>query len=182
MPITPRKASTLAFLALVLGIGYLSMHAAPVLSDEQYSYHGDTAWRTDFSQAEELAAEQNKPIVLYFWTTWCTYCEDYNRQVYSDQTVQSHLDEFVLVAVNLDNDGPEASRLQRKYNVNYPPQHVIVTPEGEVLTRISGYAPKQDFLAYLERAKQKANADAGTGASANSTAETNATATAGGSQ
>lgn len=161
MPITPRKVATLAFLALVLGIGYLSMHAAPVLSDESYSYHGDTEWRTDFSEAAKVASNQDKPIVLYYWTTWCTYCEDYNREVYADSTVQSKLDEFVLVAVNLDSDAPEASRLQQRYNVNYPPQHVIITPDGEELTRISGYAPTRDFLAYLERAKQKADTDGG---------------------
>jgi len=157
MPITPRKASTLAFLTLVLGIGYLSMHAAPVMSDDKYSYHGDTEWRTDFSEAKEVAAEQDRPIVVYFWTTWCTYCEDYNRKVYSDPTVQSRLDDFVLVAVNLDDDGTEASRLKQQYNVNYPPQHVIITPDGEELTRISGYAPKQDFLGYLDRADRQYN-------------------------
>jgi thiol:disulfide interchange protein len=155
MPLTPRKASTLAFLALVLGIGYLSMHAAPVMSDEKYSYHGDTAWRTDFSEARQMAAEQDRPIVVYFWTTWCTYCEDYNRNVYSDPTVQSRLDDFVLVAVNLDSDGSEATRLKQRYNVNYPPQHVVVTPDGEVLTRISGYAPKGDFVSYLDRADRE---------------------------
>ena len=158
MPITPRKAATLAFLALILGIGYLSMHSAPVLSDESYSYHGDTKWHTDFSEAKKVASEQDKPIVVYFWTTWCTYCEDYNRNAYSNPTVKSELDDFVLVAINLDSDATEASRLQQRYNVNYPPQHVIITPEGEELTSITGYAPTEDFLGYLERAKQKANA------------------------
>mgnify|MGYP006285740527 CR=1 FL=1 len=157
MPITPRKASTLAFLTLVLGIGYLSMHAAPVMSDDKYSYHGDTEWRTDFAEAKQVAAEQDRPVVVYFWTTWCTYCEDYNRKVYSDPTVQSRLDDFVLVAVNLDNDGTEASRLKQQYNVNYPPQHVIITPDGEVLTRISGYASKPDFLSYLDSADRQYN-------------------------
>jgi len=161
MPITPRKATTLAFFALVLGIGYLSMHTAPVLSDERYSYHGETEWRTNFSDAQQVAAERDKPIVLYYWTTWCTYCEDYNQEAYSDPAVKSALDEFVLVAVNLDSDAPEASRLQQRYNVNYPPHHVIVTPEGEELTRIAGYASTQDFLAYLERAQQAADRPTG---------------------
>lgn len=171
MAITPRKAATLAFIGLILGIGYLSMNAAPVLSDDSYSYHGETEWRTDFSEAQEVAAEQNKPIVIYYWTTWCTYCEDYNREAYSDPTVKSKLDEFVLVAVNLDSDAPEESRLQQRYNVNYPPHHVIITPEGEELTRIAGYAPTDDFLTYLERAQQEAEFSGG-----------NQTANAGGDQ
>ncbi|WP_170977254.1 thioredoxin family protein [Halorussus salinisoli] len=153
----PRKSMTLVFLILLLGIGYVSMDAAPVLSDEEYSYHGDTAWRTNFSDARQVAAEQDKPVVVYFWTTWCTYCEDYNRKVYPDPDVQSHLDDFVKVAVNLDSDAPEASQLKRQYNADYPPQHVIVTPDGEELVRISGYADRDSFIQYLETAKQRAD-------------------------
>jgi thiol:disulfide interchange protein len=153
----PRKAMTLAFFVVLLSIGYFSMNAAPALSDENYSYHGDTRWQTNMSAAQSTAAAEDKPIVVYFWTTWCTYCEDYNREVYADPAVQSELDDFVKVAVNLDSDAPAASRLQRKYNVNYPPQHVIVRPNGEVLVRINGYAETSDFLSYLEAGKQEYN-------------------------
>ncbi|EMA46874.1 hypothetical protein C448_05763 [Halococcus morrhuae DSM 1307] len=149
----PRKLLTFVFIALLLSIGYLSMNAAPVLSDENFSYHGDTAWRTDFSEAKEIANEQHTPIVLYFWTTWCTYCEDYNENVYPNETVQNRLDDFVKVAVNLDGD----SSLQQRYNVNFPPQHVIITPDGEELVRITGYADREDFLSYLETANKRAN-------------------------
>jgi len=145
-----RKATTLAFFVILLSIGYFSMHSAPALSDENYSYHGETQWRTNFTDAQQVAAEQEQPIIVYFWTTWCTYCEDYNREAYADPAVQSELDDFVQVAVNLDDDGAAASRLQRRYNVNYPPQHVIITPGGEVLVRINGYAETDDFLSYLE--------------------------------
>ncbi|AXG11167.1 thioredoxin family protein [Haloplanus rubicundus] len=131
------------------------MNAAPALSDENYSYHGDTRWQTNMSAAQATAVAEDKPIVVYFWTTWCTYCEDYNREVYADPAVQSELDDFVKVAVNLDSDEPSASRLQRTYNVNYPPQHVIVTPDGEVLVRINGYAETSDFRSYLEAGKRE---------------------------
>ncbi|AZH26373.1 thioredoxin family protein [Haloplanus aerogenes] len=131
------------------------MNAAPTLSDENYSYHGDTRWQTNVSAAEATAAAEDKPIIVYFWTTWCTYCEDYNREVYADPAVQSELDDFVKVAVNLDSDAPAGNRLQRKYNVDYPPQHVIIRPDGEVLVRINGYAGKSDFLSYLDAAKSE---------------------------
>ena len=154
VPMKPRKAMTLAFFVVLLSIGYFSMHAAPVLSDENYSYHGETRWQTNFTDAKQVAASEEKPIIVYFWTTWCTYCEDYNQQVYSDPAVQSELDDFVKVAVNLDNDADAASRLQQRYNANYPPQHVIITPDGEVIVRINGYAEKDAFLDYLERGKR----------------------------
>ncbi|MFD1685263.1 thioredoxin family protein [Halobellus litoreus] len=151
----PRKAMTIAFFAALLGIGYVSMNAAPVLSGEGYSYHGETRWQTDYADAVETAAAEDEPVVIYFWTTWCTYCEDYNQNHYSDPAVRSELDEFTKVAVNLDSDAEADARLQQRYNVNYPPQHVVVTPEGDVLTRIPGYASPEDFLTYLETARER---------------------------
>jgi thiol:disulfide interchange protein len=151
----PRKVLTLFFLVSLLGVGYYSMQAAPVLSDQEYSYHGETAWRTDVSEAREAAAAQDRPMLVYFWTTWCTYCEKYNNNVYSSPTVQNRLDEFVLLAVNLDDDSPEASRLKQRYNADYPPQHVAVKPDGTQLVKVPGYAPKDDFLAYLEQAQSR---------------------------
>ena len=80
----PRKLFTLTLLMTALGIGYYSMNAAPVLSDESHSYHGDTAWGTDVDEALEAAAAEDKPVLVYFWTTWCTYCEEYNANAYTD--------------------------------------------------------------------------------------------------
>jgi thiol:disulfide interchange protein len=149
----PRKVLTLLFFVVLLGVGYYSMSAAPALSDETYSYHGDTAWRTNATDARQLAAQEDKPVLVYFWTTWCTYCEDYNQKVYSSPAVRDRLDEFVLVAVNLDDDSPEASELKRRYNANYPPQHVATTPDGRTLAKLNGYAPENDFVAFLDRAQ-----------------------------
>nr|WP_081460914.1 thioredoxin family protein [Haladaptatus paucihalophilus] len=133
------------------------MNAAPVLSDQSYSYHGETKWHTNFSSARAVAVNQDKPILVYFWTTWCTYCEDYNQNVYSDPAVRAHLDDFVLVAVNLDNNSPEASRLKQQYGATYPPQHVAITQQGQQLAKINGYAKKKAFIDYLERAQRRAN-------------------------
>jgi thioredoxin-related protein len=63
----------------------------------------------------------------------------------------------VKVAVNLDSSSPESSQLKREYNADYPPMHVIITPDGEELVKISGYADKDSFIQYLETAKQRAN-------------------------
>lgn len=152
---TPRKVLTVAFFVLVLGIGYYSMTAAPVLSDQSYSYHGGTKWHTDYDQATRQAAEEGKPVLVYFWTTWCTYCEDYNEKVYPDPAVRDRLDDFVLVAVNLDDDSPTASRLKQRYDAQYPPQHVAVTVNGTRLGRINGYTDKSGFVSFLERAESR---------------------------
>ncbi|WP_168927079.1 thioredoxin family protein [Natronorubrum aibiense] len=152
---TPRKTLTIALLIMALGIGYYSMNTASVLSDESHTYHGDTAWKTDVDEAMETAAAEDKPVLVYFWTTWCTYCEDYNKNAYVDPDVNDRLDDFVLLAVNLDDSSPEAKDLQQRYNANYPPQHVAITPDGELLVEINGYAETDSFIAYLDEAQSE---------------------------
>ena len=150
-----RKALTIAFFVLVLSIGYYSMGAAPVRSDSGYSYHGGTEWHTNVTEAQSIAANQDKPILVYFWTTWCTYCEDYNEQVYDTPAVRNQLDEFVLLAVNLDSSQSSHVGVAQQYNADYPPQHVVTTPNGTQVSKLPGYASKNDFLGYLEQAQQR---------------------------
>jgi len=42
MSISPRKVFTITIFITAIGIGYYSMNAAPVLSDDSHTYHGDT--------------------------------------------------------------------------------------------------------------------------------------------
>lgn len=153
-----RKVLTLVFFVAALGIGYTSMHTAPVLHDESYSYHGGTAWHTNYEKATSIARKQDKPVLVYFWTAWCTYCEDYNKNVYSDPVVQDRLDEFVLVAVNLDDDGGQAARLADQYNADYPPQLVATDSRGNRLVKINGYVGRDRFLSNLDRAQRRMDA------------------------
>jgi len=155
MSISPRKVFTIMVFVAAISIGYYSMNAAPVLSDDSYTYHGETEWRTDIDEARQIAAEEDKPILIYFWTTWCTYCEDYNANAYSDPAVLEQLDDFVLLAVNLEDNSQQAGQLQQQYEANYPPQHVAVTPDGEVLVEINGYAETDSFLSYLDEATEE---------------------------
>jgi thiol:disulfide interchange protein len=148
---TPRKLLTVVVLAAVLGFGYYSMYAAPVLSVQNTTYQGGVEWQEDPDRARELAAERDAPILVYYWTTWCTYCQSYDENHYRDERVRDVLDEYVLLAVNIDEPGP-GEQLAARHEATYPPQHVVMTPGGEEVTRIGGYAQKDRFLAELRNA------------------------------
>jgi len=94
--------------------------------------------------------------LIYFWTTWCTYCEDYNANAYSDPAVLKQLDEFVLLAVNLEDNSQQAGALQQQYSANYIRHSIVaVTPDGEVLVEINGYAETDAFQGYLDEALEE---------------------------
>jgi len=142
---TPRKILTVFFFALVLALGYYSMNAAPVISDHSYTYQGGIEWHEDPDEAYEIAQEEDRPVLVYYWTTWCTYCDEYDSDHYRDDEIRDALDEYVLLAVNLDEPGP-ASGLVEEHEANYPPQHVVTTPYGDEVTRIGGYADEDTLL------------------------------------
>lgn len=147
---TPRKLLTIVVLIAVLGFGYYSMNAAPVLSDQDYTYQGGIEWHEEPDEALAVADERDKPVLVYYWTTWCTYCQDYEEQHYQDEEIRDVLDEYVLLAINLDDPGPGMS-LAAEHEANYPPQHVIMTADEQEISRLGGFTEQDRFLEELER-------------------------------
>lgn len=148
MPTSPQKLLTVVVLVAALGFGYYSMNAAPVLSDQDSTYQGGIEWHEDPDNAMSVAQEEDKPVLVYYWTTWCTYCEEYDENHYQDEEIRDALDEYVLLAINIDEPGPGAD-LAAEHDATYPPQHVIMSPEGEELSRIGGYVEEDRLLEEL---------------------------------
>jgi len=152
---TPRKLLTIFVLVAVLGFGYYSMNAAPVLSDHDYTYQGGLEWHEDPDEALAVAEDREQPVLVYYWTTWCTYCQTYDDEHYQDDEVRDALDEYVLLAVNLDDPGPGAG-LAADHGASYPPQHVIMTNDREEVERLGGYVERDRFLQELRRGLESA--------------------------
>lgn len=148
MPTSPQKLLTVVVLVAALGFGYYSMNAAPVLSDQDSTYQGGIEWHEDPDEAMSVAQEEDKPVLVYYWTTWCTYCQEYDENHYQDEEIRDALDEYVLLAINIDEPGPGA-KLAAEHDATYPPQHVIMSPEGEERSRIGGYVEEDRLLEEL---------------------------------
>jgi thiol:disulfide interchange protein len=147
---SPRKLLTVVVLVAALGFGYYSMNAAPVLSDEDRTYQGGMEWYEDPEDAFEVAQEEDKPVLVYYWTTWCTYCQTYDENHYQDDEIRAAMDDYVLLAINIDEPGP-GEQLAAEHDATYPPQHVIVSPSGEQRSRIGGYVEEDRFLTELRQ-------------------------------
>lgn len=146
---TPRKILTIVVLLAVLGFGYYSMNAAPVLSDHGTTYQGGLEWHEEPETALAEAEAEDKPVLVYYWTTWCTYCQDYEDNHYQDEEIREILDEYVLLAINLDDPGP-AVNMAADHEANYPPQHVVIDADEREQTRLGGYTERDRFADELE--------------------------------
>lgn len=52
-----------------------------------YSFYvpsNDVAWAHDFDEARTLAAESDRPLLLFFTAEWCVPCRVMKREVFAD--------------------------------------------------------------------------------------------------
>lgn len=156
----PKKALTISALVIAVSFVYYSMNAAPLISDEKYTYIAGMTWYKNYEDGQKAAIEQNKPMLVYFWAIWCKFCEKLHTEVYPSEEVNKMLrSDFVLVAVDLDTNKEDTQR----FGVQYPPYLIFLSPEGKILTRIPGYLPKEELLQIMKqtKARQEVNVSQG---------------------
>jgi thioredoxin-related protein len=146
----PRKAITLAVLAVTVFFVYYSVNAAPLIDDGNYTYISGMTWYNTYDAGLEAAQSQNKPMLVYAWAIWCKFCKKLHEEVYPDPRVSKILKEdFVLVAIDLDTNKKDTSR----FSFSYPPKLLFLEPNGNEIVPINGYVPADTLLPILEQIK-----------------------------
>src|SRR5262245_20507043 len=90
--------------------------------------------KDDVDAAFVEAKQKDRPILIYFHTTWCSWCLQFERKVFSDDDVTYETNAFVPLMVNGDRRGGQP--LLRRFNVTTFPTILAVTPTNEVLGRL----------------------------------------------
>ena len=105
-------------------------------------------WTTDFSAAQKKAADTGKPMLLDFTgSDWCPPCKMLNKQVFSKPAFLDYAAKnLVLVKLDFPNNKPQPEavkkqnrRLLKEYEVSGFPTIILLSPDGKVVDRRSGY-------------------------------------------
>jgi len=103
-------------------------------------------WRTDYHEAVKLAKEQNKPLLIDFFATWCGPCRMMDEQVYTDPEVITATSAYVTVKVDIDTDEKTAMA----YGVHSIPRNIVLNVHGEMIGDRLGFMESEEFIAYLK--------------------------------
>lgn len=145
-----RKILTIAAIGAVVLFAYYATSATPVISDQNYTYIAELEWYNTYDAGAKAALEAKKPMMVYFWTIWCVYCEKYHREVFSREDIRKILSEdFVRIAIDMDVNKEDT----RRFNVQAPPHVIFMTYDGETITRVPGYIPADEFKKVLLNVK-----------------------------
>ncbi len=151
-----KKLLSIIVLILIISFAYGSYNIALSkfkLSDSNYSYLGGITFQRSLDKGFEIAAQENKPIMMYFWAIWCQYCAKFQTDTLGNPQVKKILEEdYVLVAMDLDVDRDVSS----KYGVNYPPYLIFMDKSGNVLQRVPGAVDANYLLPIVTEIKDTA--------------------------
>ena len=108
----------------------------------------------NFKEALKQSSEQDKPIFLDFYATWCGPCKMMDKRVFSLEEVGSFMNsEFI--SLKLDVEKGEGKPLANQYAIKAMPTYIVIDEEGEVIHRVMGYLPQKKFEEEVEYAVRK---------------------------
>lgn len=106
----------------------------------------DKKWYTDLNAAFQQAQNTNKPIFIDFFASWCSPCQQLDKNTFSNQQVKDKLSsKYVTVKIDVDKN-PD---LVSKYKIYGYPTMVFLNPDGTEIKRIDGYVDPGTLLNQL---------------------------------
>lgn len=133
--------------------------AAPVAARAAPPAHAEAAiaWRQgDVDDAFAEARESGRPVLLYWGAVWCPPCNRLKATLFKDPAFIALTRNFI--PVYLDGDLPGAQAWGERFGVRGYPTLVVLGPDRQEITRLSGGNDSQALVAALKRAASRRGA------------------------
>lgn len=125
-------------------------------------YAAPKNWHTDYDAALKLAAKSKKPLlVLFTGSDWCPGCIKLNKDTLSNKKFQNYAKKnLILVYMDSPRRKPVSAearaammKLYRQLKPgNYIPATVILSSDGKVLKRHTGFLPADEYIKMIKAA------------------------------
>lgn len=109
-------------------------------------------WETNYEAAVQHARAEGKPLMVDFYTDWCSACKQLDAEVYSRSNIVASTQNFVCVKINAE----KRTDLAGAYGVKGYPTIAFVraNPQGNMLLgKLPGAVDAQSFAQVLDTAQ-----------------------------
>ena len=104
------------------------------------------AWLEDWGAALKEAKQENRLLMVDFYTSWCLFCKNLDRESFVDPRIVELSKDFVCT--KLDADVVKAATL--RYHPEGYPTIIFASPTGDEIVRVSGYRTPDQIYAVMK--------------------------------
>lgn len=112
-----------------------------------------------FNDGVVRAQNDNKTVLIHFYTNWCTWCKEMDKKVFANEKVSSYVNEnFVAIKCNAEDEesitfnSKELTIRELSYAlaVTSYPTTLFLTSDCKPITKLPGYIPASLYLDVIE--------------------------------
>ncbi|HPH41613.1 MAG TPA: thioredoxin fold domain-containing protein [Syntrophorhabdaceae bacterium] len=106
----------------------------------------------EYKDELKRAEREDKPVILYFYSNYCRFCDLMDRDVLNDNEINPILKkDIVYIRVNVN----KKTELPRLYGIRGYPTTSLLDPSGKLIVQIPGYINKNVFKMILQFLEDK---------------------------
>lgn len=99
-----------------------------------------------FREALAKAKREGKPLFIEIYTTWCTYCKQMERDVFTTKEAGDYYNGH-FISLRYDAVKTDGIQIRNTYTLPGLPAFLYLSPDGLVLRKTAGFQPLPAFLA-----------------------------------
>ena len=106
------------------------------------------------AELQQALSENNKPLVMLdLYADWCVACKEFEKETFSDPSVQKVFGDMLLLQVDMTKNSEENRALMTKYKVLGLPTILFFNRDGKEIegSRVNGFMPPVEFLQWIEK-------------------------------
>ena len=109
-------------------------------------------WKKDLRSAHDAAVEADKPLLLVFGASWCTFCHKMHRETFTDRNLIALIErEFIPITLDFDKD----TKVVEVLEVEQLPCTIVLSPQADLLLKSVGFAKADAYQKKLQAALAK---------------------------
>jgi len=108
----------------------------------------NTKTTSDIDSAFATAVADKKPVFLFWTAAWCPPCNHVKSTIFTRNEFVAKSRSFVPVYV--DGDTPSGQALGKRFNLSGYPTMVLLTAEGNEVTRLEGSVEPAKYMQLLD--------------------------------
>ena len=106
------------------------------------------------AELQQALSENNKSLVMLdLYADWCVACKEFEKETFSDPSVQKAFGDMQLLQVDMTKNSEENRALMTKYKVLGLPTILFFNRDGKEIegSRVNGFMSPVEFLQWIEK-------------------------------